>query len=210
LNSAPSTNVFRVCYEQDVRVEELHDTELISRVVEQDDREAFSVLVRRYQSPVRGFLRKLTCMNAALADDLAQETFVRAFLSLKGFRGEARLSTWLLRIAFNLFLMDRRRRLRPYLSQGRRPAPLDHEPRDQVERVANPPEESLGLSVDLQQALGDLSEAERAAVVLCYVQGFSHNEAAAVLDCPIGTVKTHVRQGRQKLKQRLEAWKGRV
>jgi RNA polymerase sigma factor (sigma-70 family) len=181
-------------------VEELHDTELISRVVEQDDREAFSALVRRYQSPVRGFLRKLTCMNAALADDLAQETFMRAFLSLKGFRGEARLSTWLLRIAYNLFLMNLRRRPRPCLYPGRQPAPLVHEP----------PAGSSGLSVDLQRALGELSEAERAAVVLCYVQGFSHTEAAAVLNCPVGTVKTHVRQGRQKLKQRLQAWKGRV
>jgi RNA polymerase sigma factor (sigma-70 family) len=182
-------------------VEDLADTELISRVVEQDDREAFSALVRRYQSPVRGFLRKLTCTDAALADDLAQETFVRAFLSLKGFRGEARLSTWLLRIAYNLFLMDRRRR---------RPAPLDREPQARAEHGAAPPVGSPELSVDLQRALERLSEAERAAVILCCAQGFSHTEAAMVLNCPVGTVKTHVRQGRQKLKQRLQAWKGRV
>jgi RNA polymerase sigma factor (sigma-70 family) len=182
-------------------VEDLPDTELISRVIEQDDREAFAALVRRYQSPVRGFLRKLTCSDAALADDLAQDTFVRAFLSLKGFRGEARLSTWLLRIAYNLFLMDRRRR---------RPAPLNREPQIPAEPGANPPAGSAGLSVDLARALEHLTEAERAAVVLCCAQGFSHTEAAAVLDCPVGTVKTRIRQGRQKLQRRLEAWKGKV
>src|SRR5664279_1411049 len=85
------------------------DTALIARVVVSDDRHAFSELVRRHQSAVRATLRKLTSGNLALADDLAQETFLLAYRNLKSFRQEARFSTWLYRIAYNAFLADVRR-----------------------------------------------------------------------------------------------------
>ena len=75
--------------------------QLIARVVVQDDRHAFAELVRRHQSAVRATLRRLTAGNHALADDLAQETFVLACRNLKSFRQEARFSTWLFRIATN-------------------------------------------------------------------------------------------------------------
>ena len=67
------------------------DHELITRVLRNDDRHAFGELVKRHQSPLRSMLRKLTCGDKALADDLAQETFVQAFLKLSTFRGDARL-----------------------------------------------------------------------------------------------------------------------
>src|SRR5512140_1092049 len=89
---------------------EVTDAELIARVVVQDDRHAFSELVRRYQSGVRATLRRLTAGNHALADDLAQETFLLAYRNLKSFRQEARFSTWLYRIATNAFLADARKR----------------------------------------------------------------------------------------------------
>src|SRR4249920_1543523 len=88
----------------------LTDAQLIARVVVQDDRHAFSELVRRYQSAVRSTLRRLTAGNHALADDLAQETFLLAYRNLKSFRQEARFSTWLYRIATNAFLADARKR----------------------------------------------------------------------------------------------------
>src|SRR5512140_2451798 len=86
------------------------DAELIARVVVQDDRHAFAELVRRHQSPVRATLRRLTAGDHALADDLAQETFLLAYRNLKSFRQEARFSTWLYRIATNAFLADARKR----------------------------------------------------------------------------------------------------
>src|SRR5512140_810951 len=85
------------------------DAQLIARVVVQDDRHAFSELVRRHQSLVRAMLRRLTAGNHALADDLAQETFLLAYRNLKSFRQEARFSTWLYRIAYNVFLADARK-----------------------------------------------------------------------------------------------------
>src|ERR1043165_6878546 len=86
------------------------DAELIARVVVQDDRHAFSELVRRYQSSIRTTLRRLTAGNDALADDLAQDTFLLAYRNLRSFRQEARFSTWLYRIATNAFLADARKR----------------------------------------------------------------------------------------------------
>src|SRR5689334_6616190 len=86
------------------------DAELIARAVINDDRHAFSELVRRYQSGVRATLRRLTAGNHALADDLAQETFLLAYRNLRTFRQEARFSTWLYRIATNAFLAYNRKR----------------------------------------------------------------------------------------------------
>src|SRR6185369_11131957 len=88
----------------------LTDAQLIARVVVRDDRHAFSELVRRHQSAVRTTLRRLTAGNHALADDLAQETFMLAYRNLRSFRQEARFSTWLFRIATNAFLADARKR----------------------------------------------------------------------------------------------------
>ena len=87
----------------------ISDAQLIARVVVTDDRHAFGELVRRHQSAVRATLRKLTSGNAALADDLAQETFLLAYRNLKSFRQEAKFSTWLYRIAYNVFLGDARK-----------------------------------------------------------------------------------------------------
>src|SRR5438477_12950445 len=87
----------------------ISDAQLIARVVVKDDRHAFGELVRRHQSAVRATLRRLASGNTALADDLAQETFVLAFRNLKSFRQEAKFSTWLYRIAYNVFLADARK-----------------------------------------------------------------------------------------------------
>jgi RNA polymerase sigma factor (sigma-70 family) len=82
---------------------ELTDADLVARVLVDDDQNAFGELVRRHQTKVRGLLRQLTRTDVALADDLAQETFLRAYKHIRSFRGEARFSTWLYRIAYNCF-----------------------------------------------------------------------------------------------------------
>ena len=87
-------------------MDNLSDSALISRVLVDDDRNAFGALVRRYQSQVRRLLRKLTGGDPTFADDLAQETFLRGYRSLKSYRGTARFSTWLCQIAYRCFLTE--------------------------------------------------------------------------------------------------------
>ena len=172
------------------------DTELIVRVLEHDDRHAFSELVRRHQSMVRGLLRRLTCGNLALADDLAQETFLRAFRGLKSYRGGARFSTWLHRIAYNVFCSAVKRDRRPTLPEAT--------------QVPDAPTGSHALlRHDLARAMEVLSPAERAAITLAFGGDNTHQEVAAILDCPLGTVKTHIARGKEKLKKRLGAWEQR-
>jgi RNA polymerase sigma-70 factor (ECF subfamily) len=184
------------------------DEQLIARVVVQDDRHAFSELVRRYQSGVRATLRRLTAGNHALADDLAQETFLAAYRNLRSFRQEARFSTWLYRIATNAFLAEARKRREQLL--GDRDGDLADDDGDD----AGPPGASASgdhsrgaaLHIDMERALAALSAPERAAIVQCYHNDLSHEEAAYVLGCPVGTVKTHILRGKQKLKAQLAAW----
>ena len=168
------------------------DADLIARVLSREDHNAFGELVRRYQSPVRGFLARMTCGDSHLADDLAQETFLKAWRKLPAYRGGAKFSTWLFGIALNEFRMAARRRKE-----------LAWEEVDEPEAAAacDGP-----LRLDLTEALNRLNSSERAAVLLCCQNGLSHEEAARVLGCPLGTVKTHVLRGREKLRKHLAAY----
>jgi RNA polymerase sigma-70 factor, ECF subfamily len=181
------------------------DAALIARAVVHDDRHAFAELVRRHQSSVRACLRKLAAGNHALADDLAQETFVLAWRHLKSFRQEAAFPTWLYRIATNCWLADLRKRKEVLLGD------VGDESDDDETAAAlgdATPDHARGtaLKVDLERALAVLSEGERAAIVQCYHNDLSHEEAAYVLGMPVGTVKTHILRGKQKLKLALAAW----
>ena len=172
----------------------LTDADLVARVLVHDDHHAFAELVRRNQSSVRGLLRQLTG-DMALADDLAQDAFVRAYRNIRSFRGEARFSTWLYRIAYNTFRENARRR--------KELVGIDEE---QLERESDPRTTDPALRHDLSHALQELPMNERTAIVLCCQNGLSHDEAARVLDIPLGTVKTNVLRGREKLKRALAAW----
>jgi RNA polymerase sigma factor (sigma-70 family) len=174
---------------------ELTDADLVTRVLVDDDEHAFAELVRRHQSAIRGLLRQLARTDIALADDLAQETFVRAYKHIRSFRGEARFSTWLYRIAYNCFREETRRR--------KELVGID-EQRQQQE--ADPKVLDPALRHDLMYALNLLPLHERSAILLCCQNGLTHDEAARVLDIPIGTVKTNVLRGREKLKKALAAW----
>lgn len=174
---------------------ELTDAQLVSRTLVDDDHHAFAELVRNHQSTVRGLLRQLTSNDISLADDLAQETFLRAYKNLRSFRGEARFSTWVYRIAYNCFREHARKR--------KELVGIDEE---QLEREHDPQTIDPGLRHDLMHALSLLPLHERTAVVLCCQNGLSHDEAARVLDIPLGTVKTNVLRGREKLKRTLAEW----
>jgi len=185
----------------------LTDAELIARVVVQDDRHAFSELVRRHQSAVRATLRRLTAGNHALADDIAQETFMLAFRNLRSFRQESKFSTWLYRIATNAYLADARRRKEELLGdRDAEIAAVDGDDVPSAEAGGPDPARAATLSLDMDRALAVLSEGERAAIVQCYHNDLSHEEAAQVLNCPVGTVKTHILRAKQKLRSRLAAW----
>jgi RNA polymerase sigma-70 factor (ECF subfamily) len=187
---------------------QLTEAQLIARVVVHDDRNAFSELVRRHQSAVRTTLRRLSAGNHALADDLAQETFMLAYRNIKSFRQEAQFSTWLYRIATNAFLADARKRKEELLGdrdQHRAPED-DDQSAAPLEAAGSDPTRSASLRIDVDRALAVLSDAERAAIVQCYHNDLSHEEAAIVLDCPVGTVKTHILRAKAKLKSPLAAW----
>jgi len=166
------------------------------RVLAGDDRHAFSELAKRHQSTVRTLLRRLTRNDHALADDLAQDTFIQVYRNMRQYRGDAKFSTWIYRIAYNIFL-----------AHIRSAHPTEELP-EQLPEVSDGPSlaGSSAMKLDLARALATLSEGERAAIIHCYYQDLSHEEAAYVLGCPLGTVKTNILRGRQKLRTVLAAW----
>lgn len=159
------------------------------------DSAAFGVLVRTHQSRLRGFLLRLTKGNSALADDLAQETFLEGFKKI-GQYGDGSFFGWLCAIAWSRYLMEaRKRRLEniddlPEMSDG-----------------APESENACLIRHDLESAMKELAPAQRAALTLCFALGFSNEEAAAALKMPVGTLKSHVNRGRAKLSQMLTDWR---
>jgi RNA polymerase sigma factor (sigma-70 family) len=162
------------------------------------DRAAFAQLVQTHQSRIRLQLRRLAGGDAALADDLAQDTFVQAWLHLAEFRGEARFSTWLHRIAVTRFLQHARR---PRLPE----AWCDPEADDAAD-PGHDPRPAEGLARDVERALRALTEAQRLAVVHCFHLDLSHAEAAQVLGLPLGTLKSHLERAKARLREQLGAW----
>ncbi|MGZ5924191.1 MAG: RNA polymerase sigma factor [Rhizomicrobium sp.] len=165
----------------------MEDGALVERAVAMRDVAAFSALARLHQSKVRGLLLRLTRGNHAAADDLAQETFLEAWRGIANFRGEASFSTWLYRIAYSRFLMQARKR-KP-----------DEQLGEWQETTASGESATLAR-VDLERAFAKLSPPESAALTMCFALGLSNSEAAAAMDIPLGTLKSHVLRGREKLK----------
>lgn len=171
-----------------------NDADLIARVLAFNDQNAFGELVRRHQSPVRGFLTKMTNGDTHRADDLAQETFVKAWKRISSFRAESKFSTWLLGIAYNEWRMNMRKRTEVSVED------IETElPEESTDATAS----SSNLRMDLDAAMMTLTTAERAAIVLCCQNEMSHEEAARALDRPVGTVKTNILRGKEKLRRRL-------
>lgn len=173
----------------------LADHALVARVLLTDDRRAFEQLMRRHQGMVRAQLRRLVHGNHAEADDLAQETFLLAWRKLHQFRGEARFSTWLYRIAYSCFLQARRRRASTVED-------IDGDARDQQ----TSPHDAAEVRLDVGRAMRRLSEPEQIVLLHVVQLGLSDDEAAYVLAMPLGTVKSHARRGKAKLRELLADW----
>ena len=159
------------------------------------DRAAFASLVRLHQGRLRAQLRRLCGGDFALADDLAQESFIQAWLHLSEFRGDARFATWLYRIAYRRFLMHLR-------AAGERAIDTPRE----ADEPSHHPQPALSLQIDMDRALAQLPADERAALVHCYHLDLTHDEAAAVLGVPLGTLKSQVARGKTRLAESLAAW----
>ena len=175
-------------------VEALHDIELAA-LAAAGGREAFGELVRRHGSAVRGLLRR---MGAApdQADDVAQDAFLAGFEQIAEFRGEGTFAGWIKRIAVRLYI----RRWK----KDRRTDLMAETPEPEADSGTDSAGDGLAAGrMDLDTALQTLSRAERACVTLCYGSGLSHAEAAEALNVPLGTVKSHVKRGLDKLKDRL-------
>ena len=155
-------------------------------------RERFIDLVRVEQEPLRRFLLALCNGNAALADDIAQDALVRAYVASGSFLGLSKFSTWLFRIAYNCYI-DHHRKAR-----------LDEAPVEAA--LAVPADDSTDASFryqQLYQALDLLPEKEKAAIALFYFEDRSIKEIASILNMPQGTVKYHLSLGRTHLKQHI-------
>ena len=155
------------------------------------DHAAFGRLVQEHQSMLRGFLLRLTRGNTALADDLAQDTFLEAWRKIGQFRGAGSFRGWLARIAYTRYLMEaRRKKLEPLEDAAEEP------------EAATGPEP--GMRFDLERCMAKLSLGERSALTLCYALGHSNEEAAEILALPVGTIKSHALRGRKKLLAMME------
>lgn len=169
------------------RFAQQHDLELCAQAVT-GERAAFGELVRRHGSAVRGLLRRMGA-EAAEADDVAQDALLAAFERIAEFRGEGTFVAWVKRIAARLYLRR--------LQRERRLAPLVEAP-----ETGFAAGDADGL-IDLDDGLKALSPVERLCVSLCFGAGLSHGEAAEALNLPLGTVKSHVKRGLEKLRTRL-------
>jgi len=162
------------------------DSELARRAAA-GDAGAFTALVRLHEAAVRRFLSRLA---GAAADDLAQETFLKAWRMAGHYRGDGRYRAWLMRIAWTQFLGAHRAGVR---RDAREAAAAEQESRHDPDSA-----------IDLGRALAALGERERAAALLCFGEGCSHAEAAAIMELPLGTVKSIVARARRTLVEILE------
>ena len=155
--------------------------------------ERFITEVRQQQEPLRRFLLALCSGDAALADDIAQDALVRAYVASGSFLGLSKFSTWLFRIAYNCYI-DHSRKARPEQTD--------------VEEAGNiPADDTSDRAFRYQQlymALDRLPQKEKAAVALFYFEDRSIKEISAILDMPQGTVKYQLSMGRQHLKQHIQ------
>jgi RNA polymerase sigma-70 factor (ECF subfamily) len=181
------------------------DLELVQRA--QGGRlDAYDELVRRYQERIYATIYHMTS-NHDDANDLAQETFIKAYHALKTFKGDSSFYTWVYRIAVNKTInFLKQRKNKPHLSLNDIDFNAEHDP-DLVALVSHKtPRRDAGLSElqdRLHEALNKLSPAHRLVVTLHDVQGLSHEEIGRIMDCNVGTVRSRLFYARQQLQALL-------
>ena len=174
------------------------------------DRAAFAELVEKYKQPVMNFVFR-SLRDEIEAEDLAQNVFLQAWKSRSRYRQTAKFSTWLFTIARNLCLNEIRRRSR-HPAESIEEAHAEHEdlPRQQYEDKSQiaPPDKLLHgeLAQKIEEALAELPEAQRTAILLCRQDELSYEEIAEVLDCSLSATKSLIHRGRETLKEILKPY----
>ena len=179
----------------------LNDISLATQAAVFGNKRAFDQLVRQYQSPVRRFFLSQTLGDEMLSDDLAQDTFVKAYTHIGQYRGTSSFLTWLTRIAYNVWY-DYKRKEQPIPQSQLGGKEVD------TSGVSNTSGQSLfsssyregqGEGLDIYRALQVLKEEERTCITLQIVEGYSIDEIADMTKMPTGTVKSHLKRGKDKL-----------
>lgn len=175
------------------------------------DPDAFDRLVTRYSQDIYAVLLRLT-EDPEEAGDLTQETFVSALKSIKGFRGDAELRTWLIRIAINnsrnRFRWWKRRRRDRTISLDATIGDSQTTIGEMIESgVKNPEDVAIRTERErsLRQAMTEIQDIYREAIVLCDIEGYSYEEIGQMLEINIGTVKSRIARGREELRRKLKA-----
>ena len=166
---------------------QLNDISLVAQVVVFHNTRAFDRLVRKYQSSVRRFFLHLTCGDSELSDDLAQDTFIKAYTNLSSFKNLSSFSTWLYRIAYNVFYDYLRTRKETDSLETRR-----------VDAQYSTQQNDIGRQMDIYRALNMLKETERICITLFYMEDQSIEKIADITGCPTGTVKSHLSRAKKK------------
>ena len=174
-------------------MEQLSDIALVTQVLLTHNTRAFDKLVRKYQSPIRRFFLNQTCGDKGLSDDLAQDTFLKAYTNLASFRNLANFSTWLYRIAYNVFY--------DYIRSVKQTEDLEAASAD---ASLTTEQADYGQHADIYQALSRLKEIERTCITLFYMEELSIDKIAGITGCPAGTVKSHLSRGKEKMAQYLK------
>ncbi len=183
------------------------DQQLVERV-QRGDKQAFDLLVTKYQRKLARLLSQFI-RDAAEVEDVAQETFIKAYRALPSFRGESAFYTWLYRIGINTaknFLVTQGRRAPTMTS-----ASLDIEDAENFEegsqlREMNTPESELmskQIAETVNQTLQELPEELRKAITLREIEGISYEEIATIMNCPIGTVRSRIFRAREIIAEKL-------
>lgn len=167
---------------------QLNDISLVAQVVVFKNTKAFDELVKKYQSPIRRFFLNLTCGDSELSDDLAQDTFIKAYTNIASFKNLSSFSTWLYRIAYNIFY--------DYIRSRKETNDLDAR---EVDAISSVEQDNLGQKMDVYQSLKTLKEIERTCITLFYMEDVSIDKIAGITGCPVGTVKSHLSRGKEKL-----------
>lgn len=165
----------------------IDDNELIARVISNGDQHAFATLIKKYQNAIRHFLRRLTAGDQAAADDISQETFFKIYQKLDSFLGNAQFSTWAHKIAYHCFLRYKQKAYHQHEFDG-----FDFS-------IMDAKNEDIEKDLMIERLMNCLNIAERTCITLSISAGMSHQEVCTITELPLGTVKSHINRGKQKL-----------
>ena len=185
------------------KIEQL-DEELVSRV-QQGDKSAYDILVIRYQHKIIQLVNRYV-KDHSEAQDVAQETFIKAYKALGSFRGDSAFYTWLYRIAINTaknYLVSRIRRNSDSQIDVQDAEAIENAP--QLQGLETPERHLLGEEIlqTIQSAIEHLPEEMRVAIMLREFEGMSYEEIAEAMDCPVGTVRSRIFRAREAIDNKL-------